>query len=110
MWIQSFEVVQNREIDRFTAFYHSFHRCHLWEDGGSQMVCFDAQLFKSAFKFRLEFRSEKKIKKKWRVLNKAGYTAQDAPSSRIFRLRKYHETILRTDGPTDGRTDGHDLS
>ena len=33
--------------------------------------------------------------------HKAGYTAQDAPSTRSFHLRKYHGTY----GPTDGRTD-----
>ena len=36
--------------------------------------------------------------------NKAGYTAQDAPSMRTFHLRKKHGTKGPTDGPTDGRT------
>ena len=38
--------------------------------------------------------------------NKAGYTAQDAPSMRSFHLRKYHGTYGRTDRRTDRRTDG----
>ena len=42
-------------------------------------------------------------------MNKAGYTAQDAPSMRTFHLQKQHGTDgwtdLRTDGPMDGRTD-----
>ena len=33
--------------------------------------------------------------------NKAGYTAKDAPSTRLTITRD-----RRTDGPTDGRTDG----
>ena len=37
-------------------------------------------------------------------INKAGYTAQDAPGMRSFHLRK-----KTRDGPTDGPTDGHDL-
>ena len=36
--------------------------------------------------------------------NKAGYTAQDAPSMRTFHLRKITRDI-RTYGRTDGRTD-----
>ena len=36
----------------------------------------------------------------WRV-NKAGYTAQDAPSTRLKVTGDG-----RTDGPTDGHTDG----
>ena len=35
-----------------------------------------------------------------REKNKAGYTAQDAPSMR---------SKITRDGPTDGRTDGHNL-
>ena len=33
--------------------------------------------------------------------NKAGYTAQDAPRTRTFHLRKQHGTDGRTYGPTD---------
>ena len=37
--------------------------------------------------------------------NKAGYTAQDAPSMRTFHLqKKKHGTDGPADGPTDGRT------
>ena len=36
--------------------------------------------------------------------NKAGYTAQDAPSTRLKITRDRW-----TDGRTDGRTDGHGL-
>ena len=37
--------------------------------------------------------------------NKAGYTAQNAPSMRFFTC----ENNLRTFGPTDGQTDRHNL-
>ena len=40
--------------------------------------------------------------------NKAGYTAQDAPSTRLKKTRD-RRTYGRTYGRTDGRTDGHDL-
>ena len=44
----------------------------------------------------------------YRILrNKAGYTAQDAPSTRLKITRDgrtYGPTDLRTDGPTDGHT------
>ena len=39
-------------------------------------------------------------------LNKAGYTAQNVPSTRL-KITRDGRTDLRTDGPTDGRTDGH---
>ena len=38
--------------------------------------------------------------------NKAGYTAQNAPSMRSFHLQT---NTGHTDGRTDGRTDGHNL-
>ena len=44
----------------------------------------------------------RKMKKKKKKKNKAGYTAQDAPSMRTFQLRNQHGT----DGPTDRRTEG----
>ena len=37
--------------------------------------------------------------------NKAGYTAQDAPSTRL-KITRDGRTYGRTYGPTDGRTDG----
>ena len=37
--------------------------------------------------------------------NKAGYTAQDAPRTRL-KITRDRPTDGRTDGPTDGRTDG----
>ena len=41
-------------------------------------------------------------------VNKAGYTAQDAPRTRTFHLRKKTRDG-QTDRRTDRRTDGHDL-
>ena len=38
-------------------------------------------------------------------LEQAGYTAQDAPSTRV-KLTRDGRTDGRTDGPTDRRTDG----
>ena len=40
--------------------------------------------------------------------NKAGYTAQNAPSTRL-KITRDRRTDWRTDGPTDRRTDGHNL-
>ena len=40
--------------------------------------------------------------------NKAGYTAQNAPSTRL-KITGDGRTDRRTDGPTDRRTDGHTL-
>ena len=40
--------------------------------------------------------------------NKAEYTAQDAPSTRL-KITRDGQTYGPTDGPTDGRTDGHTL-
>ena len=37
--------------------------------------------------------------------NKAGYTAQDAPST-LLKITRDRRTDGRTDGPTDRRTDG----
>ena len=37
-------------------------------------------------------------------MNKAGYTAQDTPCTRLKITRD-----RRIDGPTDGLTDGHDF-
>ena len=38
-----------------------------------------------------------------KLKNKAGYTAQDAPSTRL--KKNWRRTDGPTDGPTDGRTD-----
>ena len=40
------------------------------------------------------------------ITNKAGYTAQDAPSTRL-KITEDGPTDGRTDGPTDGRADRH---
>ena len=42
------------------------------------------------------------------LVNKAGYTAQDAPSMRL-KITRDRRTYGPMDGPTDGRTDGHTL-
>ena len=42
------------------------------------------------------------------VINKAGYTAQDAPSTRL-KITRDGPTDGRTYGRTYGRTDGHTL-
>ena len=50
-----------------------------------------------------QFYHQKFCGKAWLSLNKAKYTAQDAPST---RLREGVRTYGRTDGRTDGQTDG----
>ena len=50
-----------------------------------------------------QFYHQKFCGKAWLSLNKAKYTAQDAPST---RLREGVRTYGRTDGWTDGQTDG----
>ena len=50
-----------------------------------------------------QFYHQKFCGKAWHSLNKAKYTAQDAPST---RLREGVRTYGRTDGWTDGQTDG----
>ena len=49
---------------------------------------------------------KKSLQKKDEQLNKAGYTAQDAPSMRLVCVLF---TFANNAGPTDLRTDGHDL-
>ena len=53
-------------------------------------------------------RKEVRRRRKKKNNNKAGYTAQDAPSTRL-KTTQDRRTYRPTDGPTDGRTDGHDL-
>ena len=70
----------------------------------ARLIKFDEEIYK-----RERGVTNKDMEEWTEMRNKAGYTAQDAPSTRLREGVTDGPTDGRTDGPTDGPTDGQTL-